>query len=86
MSNRIEMSLPAPTSLTRAATRCHLAVTSCATTRELYGYFAPVLDEVPTLRRVALLYRGSGRYTLTQPERDIALEIVRERFEQVHGL
>jgi hypothetical protein len=69
-------------SLLRAARRCRLAVSVDPVSRELYGTTVPVLDEKATLRRVALLFRGTGRYKLSQPERAAALEIVRGRFEE----
>lgn len=66
----------------RAAERCCLSIAACKTTMSLYGYVQPRLDEVGTLRRVALLLRGSGRAPLTQPERDAALSVIRERFDE----
>jgi len=73
------------TSLIRAAERCHLAIGECSVTRELYNYFDPRLDEMATLRRVARLHRGSGRYQLTGQEREAALEVIRCRFEERFG-
>ena len=72
--------MAAKTSIERSAERCHLAITTCPDTRELYGYAQPVLDERATMRRVALLHRGSGRAHLSQPEREAALEVLHERF------
>lgn len=69
-------------SLTRASYRCQLAIVECKATRELYSYFKPALDEKATLRRVALLHRGSGRSQLSQAEKDAALAVLRERFDE----
>jgi hypothetical protein len=49
-------------------------------TRELYGTAKSALDETATLRRVSLFYRGTGRYVLTQEERDVSLGVLRARF------
>ena len=68
-------------SIVRAANRCHLAISVDSGTKELYGYAVPVLDEVATLRRVALLRYGCGRHNIPQDERDAALATIRGRFE-----
>ena len=62
-----------------AAKRVSLAVVVDPVARELYGVSDPVLDEVATLRRVALFFRGTGRYVLTQDEKDVALAVIRGR-------
>lgn len=84
------MSLPEPqTPLARgaqaAARRVTLSLRTCPVTRELYGYGRLVLDETATLRRVALFHRGSGRARLSPDEKDAALEILRQRFDEKHG-
>lgn len=63
-----------------AAERVTLVIGTCAASRELYGTVEPVLEETPTLRRVALFYRGTGAYRLTAEERDAALLVIRGRF------
>lgn len=68
----------------RSAVRVNLAFTIDEVARELYDVAEPVLDEAATLRRVALFYRGTGRYLLTPEERDVALGVIRARAEQVH--
>jgi hypothetical protein len=64
----------------RAAERASLVVVVDPVARELYGVADPVLDEKATLRRVALFFRGTGRYALTQDEQDAALDVIRGRF------
>jgi hypothetical protein len=64
----------------RAAERVSLAVVVDPVARELYGVADPALDEHATLRRVALFFRGTGRYALTQDEQDAALGVIRGRF------
>lgn len=63
----------------RAADRVTLVIVADPVTRELYGVADPRLDETATLRRVALFYRGTGRYVLTSDEQDAALAVIRAR-------
>lgn len=65
--------------VTRAAENVTLVLAVNKGVREIYGVTEFVLDESATLRRVALFYRGSGRYELTAQERDVALAVLRER-------
>lgn len=65
----------------KAANRCRMAVKINPEIADLYGYNWPMLDSVATLRRVALLLTGSGRYTLTPDERRVALDVLDERFD-----
>lgn len=62
----------------RAAKRVRLAVRE---RKNIYGVPYLAMDEKATLRRVALFAWGSGRASLTQEERDDALEILRDRFQ-----
>ena len=64
-----------------AAARVTLALGICRTTKELYGYASPTLDESATLRRVALFLNGTARCHLTPDEQDVALVVIRNRFE-----
>jgi hypothetical protein len=64
----------------RAAERVSLVVVVDPVARELYGVADSALDEEATLRRVALFFRGTGRYALTQDEKDMALDVIRGRF------
>lgn len=66
-----------------AAERVSLAIMVDPVARELYGVADPVLDEFVTLRRVALFYRGTGRYVMTQEESSAALEVIRARAASV---
>lgn len=68
-------------SLTAAAERVSLVISACPVARELYGVADPVLDEIATLRRVALFFRGTGRYVFSSEERDVALAVIRGRAE-----
>ena len=64
-----------------AAAQVRLAIGVCRTTKELYGYATPTLDEPATLRRVALFLNGTARCHLTQDEQDVALSVIRHRFD-----
>lgn len=63
----------------RAAERVTLVVVVDPVARELYGVADPVLNEEATLRRVALFYRGIGKYLSTSEEKDAALAVIRAR-------
>lgn len=65
----------------KASAQVTLVIAVCKVTKELYGYSAPVLDESSTLRRVALFLNGTARCRLTQDEQDVALSVIRNRFE-----
>lgn len=65
-----------------AASRVSLKIVVEPVAKKLHGVTNFALDEKATLRRVALFYRGTGRYTLSQPERDAALEVIRDRFDE----
>lgn len=65
-----------------AAGRVKLVVVSDGVSKELYGIAVPALDEVATLRRVVLFYRGTGSYVLSPEERRAAVEVLRGRFEE----
>ena len=65
-----------------AAKRVRLAIVVDPVTKELYGYAEPALDEKTTLRRVALFVHGSGTIELTPSEKELALPIIRERFDK----
>lgn len=68
--------------LAAAASRVRLAMVVDPVARELYGAATPALDEVATLRRVALFYRGTGAYVFTPDEKDVALRVIRGRAEE----
>lgn len=68
-----------------AAERVSLAIAIEPVALDLYGVRDIVLDEKATLRRVALFFRGTGRYTLSADERTAAIEVIRGRFEEQYG-
>jgi len=68
--------------IAKEANRVKLAITGNRTHQELYGCFEPTLDEVATLRRVALFAKGSGRANLNPAERFLALDIINDRFDR----
>lgn len=76
------MNTPAARTAARHAENVTLAIKVCPVTKELYGYAEPALDEVATLRRVALFARGSGALALSQDERAAALSVIRRRFDE----
>jgi hypothetical protein len=72
---------PAAKTLVRAASKVTLVRAACPFAREL-GYSKAVLDEVATLRRVALFYRGTGSYRFTPEEKFLALDVIRGRWDE----
>lgn len=65
----------------KAAHKVQLVIVGNKTYQELYDMYAPCLDEKATLRRVSLFALSSGRIELNQEQKDIALEIIRDRFD-----
>lgn len=65
----------------KAANKVKLVVIPNNVTMELYDTYEPALNMTATLRRVALFVTGSGRTELSQENKETAMVILADRFE-----